>query len=114
MRRALSLLALVVGIAGCELSTKPLPFQFDMQLSRTSAAPGDTIGVLVNAQGGSLANIQVDFADGTVLAFTTGGARTAQAVFPHAFTTAGTYTIKTTVTDNNEGEKSLTADVHIQ
>ena len=114
MRRLFLFLALAVGISACQISTKPLPFQVSMTLSKTAGAPGDTIGVMVTAQGGRILNIQCDFADGDPLAFPTGGARTAQALFPHVYNTAGNYTVTVTVTDGNEGDKVLTNVVHIQ
>jgi PKD domain len=91
-----------------------LPFQIDMAVNRTSAAPGDTLVVLVNAQGGNIINMIVEFGDGGIEAFPTGGARTAQALFPHPFTTAGDYKIKATVTDSDDGDKADSVVVHIQ
>ena len=85
-----------------------------MQVNRTSAAPGDTIGVFLVAQGGRLINMTVDFGDGETDAFPTGGARSAQALFPHRYTAAGDFKIKATVTDGDEGDKSDSVVVHIQ
>jgi PKD domain len=114
MRPAPILLALAAVVAACQISTKPLPFQLTMQVNRTSATTADTIGVLLDATGGRLINMTVDFGDGETDAFPTGGARSAQALFPHKYTAPGDFKIKATVTDGNEGDKSDSVVVHIQ
>ena len=111
MRRALLFLALVAGVSACQISTKPLPLDVIVQVTTTTPAAGDTIGVVVTAQGKNLINMVVDYADGKTDQFSVGGARTAQVVFPHAFTAPGNYTIKATITDSDDGDLSATTSV---
>ena len=117
MRRALFLIVFATGLASCLQATDPPPFQVSMQITRTSAAPGDTIVVLVDSQGPNIINMLVAFDDGDTTAFNVGGARQAQGVFPHAFTTIGNYRIRAKVTNadgNQLQDKFDSVDVHIQ
>jgi PKD repeat protein len=92
----------------------PLPLSIAIEASQTTAAPGDAINFLVNAQGGDLLGIDTDYGDGTAEQYATGGARTARVTFRHAYTTAGTYQVRATVTDARAGNKEATLAVTIR
>jgi hypothetical protein len=115
MRRMLPLLALVVGASACRMPTVDTsPFQMQMSVSRSAVAPGDTVAVIVDAQGGLLIGVAVDYGDTQTDEFNTGGARTAHVTFRHAFTSPGTFSVTATVTEANAGAKSASVDVSVR
>ena len=85
-----------------------------MSASRTSAAIGETVNFVVTAQGDGLAAISMSYGDNNFEQFVTGGARTARVTFAHAFTAAGTYDVRATVTDVASVEKSTIVQLHVQ
>lgn len=115
MWRAPAGFIVLIGFAACDDATlDPLPLVVSLEPSRATAAPGDTIGFVVSAQGGSLVGVAMVFGDGSGDQRTTGGARTAQVTFPHAYSAAGEYEASATVTDAVAGDKSATVQVRIQ
>jgi hypothetical protein len=84
---------------------EPLPLTIGIEASQTTAAPGDAINFLVSAQGGDLVGIETDYGDGSAEQYATGGARTARVTFRHAYSGAGTYEVRATVTDARAGSK---------
>jgi hypothetical protein len=111
LRRA----AFLIGIAACDTATlDPLPLDIGIEASRTTAAPGDTIGFVVTAQGGSLVGVAMAFGDNNSAQFATGGARTAEVPFRHAYSAVGVYEASATVTDARAGDKSASVEVHVQ
>ena len=114
MRRTLFLLGLLLGASACHTpSIEPLPFQLQLNVSRTATAPGDTVVVVVDAQGPLLIGVSVDYGDANSDQFNVGGARTAHVTFHHAYTSAGTFSLKATVTDASAGEKSASVDMSV-
>ena len=114
MRR--TVLGLLVGlftsaIACGDGSLDPLPLSITLEVSRTTAPPGEPVAFVVNAQGGVLLGVTIDYGDDSGDQFATGGARTAQHTFSHAFAVAGVYQVRATVVDATAGSKH--ADVQI-
>lgn len=112
--RWLSPLLLLVALACAQEPLEPLPLDITLQVQPTSAAVGDSIRVEVNAQGGTLFGVMVDYGDETNQPLAAGGARTARAVYRHAYSRSGVYVVTATVVDALQGEKSTTASVQIR
>jgi plastocyanin len=111
LRRA----AFLIGVAACETATlDPLPLSVEIEASRTTAAPGDTITFVVSAQGGSLAGVAIAFGDNSTAQFATGGARTAEVAFRHAYTAVGVYAASATVTDALAGDKTASVEIRVE
>jgi hypothetical protein len=111
LRRA----AFLLGVAACDTSPlDPLPLEIGIEASRTIAAPGDTITFVVSAQGGSLVGVAMAFGDNSGDQFATGGARTAEVTFRHAYSAVGVYEARATVTDALAGDKSASVEVRVQ
>lgn len=105
MRCIVALCALV--LAGCESGTlDPLPLNVTLAASSTTPARGDTVTFTVNAQGGSLLGVEIDFGDGGQDAFGLGGARTARVSFRHAYGAAGSYTVVAALADATLGTRT--------
>ncbi|MGQ0641782.1 MAG: PKD domain-containing protein [Gemmatimonadaceae bacterium] len=105
---------LLVGVIAC--STKPLeplPLEITIAANRTTAAPGDTITFVTDAQGGSLVGVEIDYGDTATDAFATGGARTARVTFRHAFQQRANYTVRVVVTDALAGQKEASVEVRV-
>lgn len=113
MRRLLGGLVIGATVACGEGSLAPLPLEIAIEASRATAAPGDSINFLVNAQGGTLVGIETTYGDGTLDLYATGGARTARVTFRHAYTARGNYTVEATVTDATAGTRSTTVQVQV-
>ena len=106
---------LLAAAAACgDPTLEPLPLDVLIQPSRTTAAPGETINFVVDVQGGNLVGVDVDYGDTAVERYSTGGARRGHIVFRHAYSAAGTYTVRATVTDASAGTKEATVDVQVQ
>lgn len=119
MRRALlrSLLPslLLVGGAACgDASLDPLPLSITVEASRPTAAIGETVEFVVNARGGTLIGVAIDYADGSTDQYGTSGARTARVTFRHAYAAAGTYEVRATVTDAVAGTRDASVEVRVQ
>lgn len=107
-------IATIATAGACQSATvDALPLDLTVALSRASAAPGDTITMVANAQGGGLLGINIDFGDGAGDSFNTGGARTAKVTFKHVYRTSGTYTVTAAVTDAEAGQKTTSVQVRI-
>jgi len=92
---------------------EPLPLDVTIAANRTTAAPGDTITFVTDAQGGSLVGVQVDYGDDTADSFATAGARTAHVTFKHAYSQRATYTVRVVVTDALAGQKEASVQVRV-
>jgi len=112
MKRLL-VLALALAASGCVATLEPLPFQVTLEASKTTFPAGELVDFVVTAQGGTLLAATIDYGDGITETFPPSGSRTARITFPHAFDVAGSYLVKATVTDANEGEKSATVTVTV-
>jgi hypothetical protein len=114
MRRLLLRSVLVVGLVACgDGSLDPLPLSITLEASRLTAAPGQPINFVVTAQGGTLVGITIDYGDDTGDQRGTSGARTAQVTFSHAFSSAGVYQVRATVTDALAGDKDAGLEIHV-
>jgi len=117
MRRALigTLLLLLAGAASCgDGSLDPLPLEISIQASRATATTGQTVNFVVNAQGGHLVGVGIDYGDESSDLLTIRDARTAQVTFQHAYSTAGTYQVRATVADAIAGTKDATVQLIVQ
>lgn len=114
MRRILTGAFLLAAVTACHGSSLgPLPFLVTIGASRATAAPGDSIAFTVNAQGGELFGVEIDFGDGITDQYATSGARTARVTFKHAYDSSGVYTARAVVTDALAGQKEVSVDVTI-
>jgi hypothetical protein len=109
-----ALIALVAVDGACQSTAlEPLPLDLRVDLDRASVNPGDTVHVVTTAEGGTLLGIVVDYGDGTSDSYGTGGARTAKVTFKHAYSASGAYTVKAVVTVGAAGDKTATAQLHV-
>lgn len=109
-----AILAIASAGTACQSSAiEPLPLTVHVDLSRTTASPGDTVLAITTAQGGTLLGITIDFGDGSGESFGTAGARTAKVTFKHAYKTSGTYTVNVTATDGVAGDKSAAVQLRV-
>ncbi len=111
-RRSLLLVALAAACGGGSLA--PLPLDIHLQANKATAAPGETVSFVVNAQGGTLVGVEINYGDGSTDLFPTSGARTARVTFGHTYSTAGTYQVRATVTDAVAGTKDATLEMRVQ
>jgi hypothetical protein len=105
---------LVACTAAC--STKPLeplPLDLSVQATPTTAAVGDSITFVTEAQGGSLVGVELHYGDTNTDLYSTGGARTARITFRHAYQQNGTYVVRAVVTDALAGTKEATVEVRV-
>jgi PKD domain-containing protein len=115
LRRLRRSLLLLFSLVACgDGSLEPLPLQISIQPSRTTAAPGDPIGFRVTAQGGDLLGVDIDYGDNTADQRGAGGARTARMDFSHAFSAAGVYQVRATVTDAVAGTMDAGVEIRVQ
>ena len=113
--KSLLLVGLVAGLAACgDGALEPLPLGITIQASPATAAPGETITFVVTAQGEALLGVDVDYGDGGTGQYPTGGARTARVTFGHAYSAAGTYTVRAAVTDAVAGTKEAGVEVRVE
>jgi hypothetical protein len=104
----------LVGLVACgDGGLDPLPLSIAIEASRVTAAPGESIDFVVTARGGSLVGVAVDYGDDTIDLFGAGGARTARVTFSHAFSVAGVYQVRATVTDAVAGNKDAGVEIRI-
>ena len=75
---------------------------------------GDTVSFTVNATGNNLFGVVVEFGDSGVDQYATSGALTARVTFKHAYTTAGTFTVRAVVTDAIAGEREATKSIVVK
>ena len=78
---------------------QPLPLNVTLTADKTTAAVGDSIGFIVEGQGGSLFGFEVIFGDNTTTLIDARGARTVRATFKHAYKASGSYVVSVTLTD---------------
>lgn len=114
MRRALLPAIIGIALAACSSETlAPLPLVAHIDANPTSVAVGDSITFVVQAQGGALVGLEVDFGDGGSELYGTGGARTARVTFRYAYAAAGAYTVRVTITDAVAGVTEASTDVTV-
>jgi hypothetical protein len=106
---------LLIGLTACvDVSLAPLPLQITIQASPVTAAPAARVNFVVTAQGGELLGVDVDYGDDTTDQYGAGGARTARITFSHAFSAAGVYQVRATVTDAVAGSRDAGVEIRIQ
>ncbi len=117
MRKPVTVTAVLTAVliwAGCRTSTEPIrEFTVSLTANTLLADPGDTLTLTVDAAGSSLVGVVMDFGDGTVEQYATGGATSAHVNFRHAWSAGGTFPVRAEVTDAYSGEKTATLDVVI-
>jgi hypothetical protein len=115
MKRLVFAAALWLGTLACGDNTlEPLPLDVTIQASSLTAAVGQTIDFTVDAQGGSLVSVVVEYGDGTDESFPTFGARTFHTTnLHHAYTVAGTFQVQATVNDATLGSKTATLQIAV-
>jgi hypothetical protein len=113
--RAGSVLLAGVVLAACEpFGTAPREFTVSLQSDRATAAVGDSILFEVRAQGPSLIEIEIDWADGNTVQIPADGAQTARSLQRHAYSQAGSYQVNAVAADLVEGSKTAGLAVRVQ
>jgi hypothetical protein len=105
---------LLLIVAACGGGFEPRPLGVTIEASRTTAGIGETVGFVVDAQGGRLVNVVIDFADGVINQVTVSSASTARVAFQHAYSAAGTYQVRATAFDAVDGSKEASVVVNVQ
>jgi hypothetical protein len=114
MSRTLVGALLLAGAMSCSVDPiEPLPLDLTIEANRTTAAPGDTVTFVADAQGGSLIGIEINYGDDSSDLFSTAGARTAHVTFRHAYQQPATYTVRVIVTDASAGQKEATVEIRV-
>ena len=117
MRRTRMLVGALVlfGGAACgDGGLEPLPLNITIEVSPATAATGELLSFVVNAQGGTLVGVAVDYGDGIIDQFPVHSARTARVTFQHAYSATGTYQVEATVLDAVAGSKDAAIEVRVQ
>jgi hypothetical protein len=115
MNKTLIGVGLLTGLLACKVDTlAPLPIAITLSLDRNTIAVGDSLTLNIDAQGGNLRGIDVDFGDGQTRSVAAVGARTARITLRHAYSAAGQYTTNATVSDFEQGTKLASASVRVQ
>jgi hypothetical protein len=105
---------LLAGAVACTTEPlEPLPLDITVAASRATAAPGDTVTFVADAQGGNLVGVQIDYGDTGADQFSTSGARTARVTFKHVYQQPATYTVRVVVTDASAGQKEASVEVRV-
>lgn len=100
--------AIILALA-CRQSTEPpVGLSVSIQANTAVVLRGDTVSFQVNAAGNNLVGVIIDFGDNSTDQYATGGALTARVTFKHAYSVAGSFTVRATVTDAIAGEKEGT------
>ena len=115
MRRALIYVGLIAAVAACSVEMlQPLPISITMTVDRSTVAVGDSVTFNIDAQGGNLRGVDIDYGDGRTESIPTVGARTAGIRRRHAYSAAGQYTTTATVADFDQGTRFISAAVRVQ
>ena len=107
-------LAMLALLACSSVTTEPLPLAITISADKLATTVGDSILFDVQAQGGVLVGVGVDYGDGQGYGVETQGARTARARLRHAYAQPGVYGVSATVTDAAAGQKSAALTVTIR
>jgi hypothetical protein len=94
--------------------TEPLPLAITITASDTTAAAGDSIRFEVNAQGGTLLGVAVEWGDGVTDSTDARAARTLRVRYRKAYELPGEYAIAATAEDAFQGHKTASLNVTIQ
>ena len=113
MRGLLAGVLIIAAMTACLGGAEPLPLAITIQAPATGTTT-DSVTIVVNAQGNSLAAVETIFGDGSESSFPTSGAQTATVTIRHLYTQAGTYQVTATVTDLVLGQKDASAQLTIQ
>lgn len=100
---------LLIGLAttllagGCSgIATNPeAELTVHLSAEKTVAAPEDVIGFTVQATGTRLFGVLIAYGDAAVDSVSTPGAKTVTAKFEHAYTSAGSYTVRATANEQS-------------
>jgi len=112
MKRLVAATAAILLIA-CAGALDPLPLAITFKATPTTAAVGDTVTFVSDAQGNDMVAIVAEFGDGgtdgTQLPF----ARTAHDTYKHVYSATGTYTATVTVVQSDSAKKAAPVTVTI-
>lgn len=112
MKRFVAATAAII-LTACAGPLEPLALAVTFKATPTTAAVGDTVTFVSDAQGNDMIAVVFEFgdgsADGTDLPF----ARTAHDTFKHVYAAAGTYTATVTVVQSDSAKKTAPATVTI-
>lgn len=103
------LVGIVVMTLACRQTVEP-PTQISVSMQANAAVVtrGDTVTFTVNATGNNLVGVIIDYGDSASDQYATGGALSARVTFKHAYSAAGSFTVRATVTDAIAGERDVT------
>lgn len=114
MRLARLGIILVVGLGACRQTIEPpVDLIITLEANKTTAVRGDSVTFVVNATGNNLFGVAIDYGDSVADQYASSGALTARVTFRHAYSVAGSFTVRATVTDAIMGEKEATVSVTV-
>jgi PKD domain-containing protein len=114
MRLALIGIILATSAIACRQTVEP-PTQISVSIQANTSVVtrGDTVTFTVNATGNNLFGVTIDYGDDTTDLYATGGALSARVTFKHAYSAAGSFTVRATVTDAIAGERDVTTLIRV-
>ena len=104
-------MALVATTACRQTTAPPDEVTVSLEVSPATAQRGDTVSFTVNAAGNNLVGVVVEFGDSEGAQYATSGALTARVTFKHAYSAAGTFSVRAVVTDAIGGEREATKSI---
>ena len=113
-RRRLIAAAAFAGLAGCGDGLGPVLLEVSVTASPSTAAPGEEISFVVNARGGNLFGVEINYGDGGSDLYPAAGARTARVTFRHAYIAAGVYQVRASAVDAVAGSKDAEIEIRVQ
>jgi PKD repeat protein len=112
MRFVLIGVVLATSATACRQTMEPpTTLSMSLQANTTVVPRGDTVTFTVNATGNNLVGVIIDFGDDAMDQYATGGALSARVTFKHAYSAAGSFTVRATVTDAIAGQKEATVSI---
>lgn len=107
------LFLLLLAVSCGDATLDPLPLEITLTATPTTAQTGQTVNFTVNAQGGELFGVEIDYGDGTTSSHPAYGARTARIVTSHVYTSAGTYAVDAVITDALAGDRTASVQITV-
>lgn len=111
MRILIGTLLATIAIACRQTTEAPTQLSVSLQANTSLVPRGDTVTFQVNADGNNLVGVIIDYGDDAMDQYATGGALSARVTFKHAYSAAGSFTVRASVTDAIAGVKEATVSI---
>lgn len=105
--------AAVVLLTACAGPLEPLDLGITLKATPTTAAVGDTVTFLSDAQGTNMIAVAIQYGDGQSEGLDLPFARTAHNTFKHVYAAVGAYTANVTVVQADSAAKTAPVTVTI-